>query len=117
MSQYATLKEFNVQMLRDATEKGGNPPDMFPQKCTLKICSMPDSLPVYRNNKQIGYATSGCWSPILKKYLALAHLRSDHAAVGTRVSMEVTVEHQRRQAAAVVVQPRFFDPERKRSCP
>ncbi len=75
------------------------------------------SAPVYRDGQQVGYATSGCWSPILKKYIALAHIRADHAAVGTRVGMEVTVEHQRREAGARVVLPRFFDPERKRSCP
>lgn len=50
MSQYASLKEFNIQMLKDATEKGGAEPDMFPQKCTLKICSLPIRLPVYRND-------------------------------------------------------------------
>ena len=33
------------------------------------------SAPVYRNGTQVGYATSGCWSPLLKKYLALAHVR------------------------------------------
>ncbi len=75
------------------------------------------SAPIYRGDAQVGYATSGCWSPILKKYIALAHLQSKHAAIGTRVTMEVTVEHQRRHAEAMVVQPRFFNPERKRSCP
>ncbi len=74
------------------------------------------SVPVYANGTQAGYATSGCWSPTLKKYIALAHLRHTYAETGARVTMEVTVEHQRREASAVVVPPRFFDPERKRSC-
>jgi aminomethyltransferase len=73
------------------------------------------SAPVYRNGKQIGYATSGCWSPLLKKYLALAHLRAPHFAPNTAVKLEVTVEHHRKQADAIVRKLPFFDPERKRA--
>ena len=73
------------------------------------------STPVYANGKQAGYASSGCWSPLLKQYIALAHLRRPFAGDGTRVRMEVTVEHQRRQADAVVTKLPFFDPERKRA--
>jgi aminomethyltransferase len=73
-------------------------------------------VPVYADDGgQIGYATSGCWSPLLKKYIALAHLRSRWATPGTAVEMEVTVEHVRRRAAARVVHKPFFDPERKRA--
>lgn len=73
------------------------------------------SVPVYANGDQVGYATSGGWSPLLKKYLALAHLRSRWAAPGTAVEMEVTVEHRRQRAAARVVKKPFFNPERKRA--
>lgn len=73
------------------------------------------STPVYRNGKQIGYASSGSWSPLLKQYLALAHLRAPHFAPGTDVRLEVTVEHQRRQARATVTALPFFDPERKKA--
>jgi glycine cleavage system aminomethyltransferase T len=73
------------------------------------------SVPVYSGGKQVGYATSGCWSPTLKKYITLAHLRSKNAERGARAEMEVTVEHQRKKAAARVVDLPFFDPERKRS--
>ena len=73
------------------------------------------SMPVYRGGAQIGYATSGCWSPLLKQYLALAHLRAPHFAAGSQVEMEVTVEHTRLRAAATVTKLPFFDPERKRS--
>ena len=71
------------------------------------------SAPVYADGAQVGYATSGCWSPLLKKMLALAHLKQPHFAPGTQVEMEVTVEHQRKRAAAVVRALPFFDPERK----
>ncbi len=73
------------------------------------------SAPVYRNDEQIGYATSGCWSPILKTSLALAHLRAPNVAPGTPVKIEITVEHRRRLADAVVRKLPFFDPERKKA--
>jgi len=73
------------------------------------------SVPVYAGGEQVGYATSGTWSPRLKQLIALAHLRSRWAAPGTAVEMEVTVEHHRRRAAARVVKKPFFDPERKRA--
>jgi aminomethyltransferase len=75
------------------------------------------SVPVFRDGEQVGYATSGCWSPLLKEYLALAHVRAGHAAAGTEVELEVTVEHRRRLAAAHVARLPFFDPPRKRETP
>jgi aminomethyltransferase len=68
-----------------------------------------------RAGRQIGYATSGCWSPLLKKSLALAHVEATHAAVGTEIAIEVTVEHRRKRAAARVVPTPFFNPGRKRA--
>lgn len=73
------------------------------------------SVPLYVDGEQIGYATSGGWSPILKRYVALAHIESRHAGPGTRLEMEVTVEHRPVHAEARVVKKPFFDPERKRA--
>ncbi len=76
------------------------------------------SIPVYdrqQGNKQIGYATSGTWSPLLKKNIALVTIESRYATPGTEVDFEVTVEHQRRTVKATVGKPQFFNPERKRS--
>jgi len=73
------------------------------------------SVPIYRNGKQIGYASSGCWSPLLKKYIALAHIQAPHFVPGTGVEIEVTVEHQRKRAIAFVRKLPFFDPERKKA--
>ena len=73
------------------------------------------SVPIYSGVEQKGYATSGGWSPLLKKYIALAHLRAPWAKPGTQLDMEITVEHRRRRAAARVVKKPFFDPERKRA--
>jgi aminomethyltransferase len=74
-----------------------------------------DARPVYNQRGEfIGQATSGAWSPLLKKNLALATVRSESAAPGTELRFEVTVEYERRTARAVVVDTPFFNPERKR---
>jgi aminomethyltransferase len=73
------------------------------------------SAPVYVQGVQVGYATSGCWSPLLKKYIAMAHLESRYARLDTPVHMEVTVEHRRKEAKARVTELPFLDLERKRA--
>ncbi len=73
------------------------------------------SVPAHAGGEQVGYATSGGWSPLLKRYIALAHLQSRWAASGTQIELEVTVEHRRKRASAHVVPRPFFDPERKRA--
>jgi aminomethyltransferase len=72
------------------------------------------SVPVYAGGRQVGYATSGTWSPLLKQYIALAHLEAEHAGPESVLEMEITVEHRRRRARARVRQTPFFDPERKK---
>ena len=73
------------------------------------------SVPIYADGHQAGYATSGTWSPLLKKSIALAHVQAPWTASGTCVEMEVTVEHRRERASARVVKKPFFDPPRKRT--
>ncbi len=75
------------------------------------------STPLYYGSEQVGYATSGAWSPILKRYIALAHIKNNYANKGTLLDFELKVEHFRKLTTAKVVKTPFFDPERKRSCP
>lgn len=72
------------------------------------------SAPLLRGGRQVGYATSGTWSPLLKQYLALGHVHAAHAAPGTALEIELTVEHRRKRAGVVVRTLPFFDPPRKR---
>ena len=83
----------------------------------LPSTSWRTSTPLYYNQEQVGYATSGAWSPILKRYIALAHVKSIYAIEGTELQFELKVEHFRKLTTAKVVKTPFFDPERKRSCP
>jgi aminomethyltransferase len=72
------------------------------------------SLPVFLGSAQIGYASTATWSPLLKKYIALAHLQKPYFKTGTNVRMEVTVEHHRQHAPAKVVKLPFYEPEWKK---
>jgi aminomethyltransferase len=76
------------------------------------------SVPLYVGGRlgarQVGYATSGCFSPILKRYIALATIESKHASLGSELMMEITVEHVPHKVLVRVVKKPFFDPERKR---
>ncbi len=75
-----------------------------------------DPKPVYDiDGRFIGQATSGAWSPLLKKNLALATVKAEYGKLGTRVLFEVTVEYERRTVTATVIAKPFFDPERKRA--
>ncbi len=72
-------------------------------------------VPVYAGGRQIGKATSSCWSPLLKKFIALATVDRGYEVPGSRVDLEMTIEYVRRRARARVVPLPFYDPERKRS--
>ena len=72
-------------------------------------------VPVYKDERQVGHATTGAWSPTLKKYIALATIEKEFIEPGTRLDLEVTVEHRRKTADATVVKLPFFDPPRKRA--
>jgi aminomethyltransferase len=73
------------------------------------------SVPVSSMGRQVGYASSSTWSPLLKKYLALAHVEAAHAKPGNMLMYEMMVQHKHRYTPARVVGLPFFDPERKRA--
>jgi glycine cleavage system T protein (aminomethyltransferase) len=71
------------------------------------------AVPVYRNGRQVGRATTTTWSPVLKKLIALATVSAPHIAEGTNLEFEVTVEAVRHRVPATVVKTPFFNPARK----
>ena len=71
------------------------------------------AVPVYRNGKQAGKATSSTWSPVLKKMIALASVSAEASQDGQRLEMELTVEGVRQRVGAKVVPLPFFKPLRK----
>jgi aminomethyltransferase len=73
------------------------------------------SVPVFQDGAQVGRASSTTWSPTLKKMIALATVERDAAQPGTPLQVELTVDHRRREAGAVVTKLPFFDPPRKRA--
>ena len=75
------------------------------------------AVPVYRNGRQVGKATSTTWSPTLKKMIALACVSRENSGVGTTLSMEMTVEAVRQTVSARVVAMPFFNPPRKMAVP
>ncbi len=73
-----------------------------------------DQIPVFGAGRQVGRATSGTWSPMLKKNLAMATVEATCAAPGTHLEMEWSVEGERGRIGATVTALPFFDPPRKR---
>jgi len=75
------------------------------------------AVPVYKDGRQIGRATTTTWSTTLKKLIALATVEAPHYAIGSALKLEVTVEAVRHQVSATVVQTPFFNPPRKMATP
>jgi aminomethyltransferase len=74
-----------------------------------------EPIPLYAGGRQVGRATSTTWSPTLKKMIALASVAAPQSRTGTVLAIEWTVEGRRATVDALVVEPPFFDPPRKRA--
>ena len=75
------------------------------------------AVPIYRNGRQVGRATTTTWSPVLKKLIALATIAAPHIAEGSALEFEMTVEAVRHRVPATVVKTPFFNPPRKTATP
>jgi aminomethyltransferase len=74
-----------------------------------------EQVPVFAAGRQVGRATSGGYSPLLKQHIALASLDAAHDWAGCPVQLEWSVEGHRGRAAAVVTPLPFLDLPRKRA--
>jgi aminomethyltransferase len=75
------------------------------------------AVPVYRDKRQVGKATSTAWSPTLKKLVALATIDRPNFAEGSQLQMEITVEATRYTATATVVPTPFLNLARRTAAP
>src|SRR5438874_3773663 len=75
------------------------------------------AVPVFQHGEQVGKATSTTWSPVLKKMIGLATLKSEFAKPGSNVEIEITVEAVRHRVAARVVKTPFYNPKHKTATP
>jgi len=91
-------------------EEVGLPPTVSPIASRVAV-------PVYSKGAQTGKATSTTWSPTLKKLIALATVKREHARAGTPLEIEMTVEAVRHRISATVVKTPFFNPKRKTATP
>ena len=64
---------------------------------------------------RIGYTTSFMYSPMLQRHIAMARVRPHLAAVGSKVNLEVTINHKYQTVGATVARPPLFNPARKTS--
>jgi aminomethyltransferase len=71
-------------------------------------------IPLYAEGNQVGYATSGVWSPTLKKYIAFGHIQPRCATPGSKVTIDLIVDRYRRPFEAKVTKLPFFNPARKK---
>jgi aminomethyltransferase len=74
-----------------------------------------DPVPVYKEGRQVGRATSITWGPTIKKMVGFGSVDKSLEAPGTRVSVEWSVEGERGKVGATVVRTPFLDLERKRT--
>jgi len=71
-------------------------------------------VPVYKEGKQVGRATSITWGTTIKTMVGFGSVDRAHAKPGTRLSVEWSVEGERGNVAATVVPLPFLDLDRKR---
>jgi aminomethyltransferase len=62
---------------------------------------------------RVGYTTSFMYSPMLQRHIAMARVRPELAATGSRVHLEVTINHRYHTVAAETSRPPLFNPPRK----
>jgi aminomethyltransferase len=82
---------------------------------TVPSAAWRTAVPLYLGRRQVGRATSGTWSPTLKKNIALGSVDAADEAIGTELEMEWTVEARRGRIRATVTPTPFFDPPRKKA--
>ena len=63
--------------------------------------------------QRVGYATTLMYSPVLQRHIGMARVRPEVATAGSRVNVEVTINHEYRTVGADVARLPLFNPKRK----
>jgi aminomethyltransferase len=74
-----------------------------------------DPIPLYKQGRRIGRATSVTWGITIKKMIAFGSVPPSLSALGERMQIEWTVEGERGKVPATVVEVPFLDLPRKRA--
>ncbi len=74
-----------------------------------------DQVPLFKQGRRIGYATSVTWGITIKKMVGFGSVPPSLAAPGERMQIEWTVEDERGKVGATVVELPFLDLPRKRA--
>ena len=70
---------------------------------------------MYGAGSQVGRATSGTWSSLLKQNVALATVEASSAKPGTSLFIEHTVDGRRHTVPATVTALPFYAPEHRKA--
>jgi aminomethyltransferase len=63
--------------------------------------------------QQIGWTPSFVYSPMMQRHIGIARIRPEHSKVGTKVGLEVTIDHRYDMVASEVTRMPFYNPPRK----
>jgi aminomethyltransferase len=72
-------------------------------------------VPIHKDGVQVGRATSVGWGPTIKKMVGFGSVDKGLTKIGTRLSVEWSVEGERGKVGATVVPMPFLDLDRKRA--
>jgi aminomethyltransferase len=63
--------------------------------------------------RQVGWTPSFVYSPMMQRHIGIARIRPEHAKVGTKVGLEVTIDHRYEVVGSEVTRMPFYNPPRK----
>ena len=62
---------------------------------------------------RVGYTTSFMYSPMLQRHIGMARVHPGLSKPGSKVNLEINVNHRYHAVAAAVARPPLFNPPRK----
>ena len=65
------------------------------------------------DGQRVGYTTSFMYSPVLQSHIAMARVRPQFGAVGSKVTLEITIDHGYQYVTCTTARPPLFNPPRK----